>query len=184
MAMLIFRFKGALPALLLVLFFLPAALGQSAAIGLGKRRNLVWDRRISPSNLGSNLTYYYPIFFRTSEHGAYEKTGVLGGRIRPILNLNLPEVEDRFKRYRTCKALSYVLLGGTVAALSAWTCTSVRSIIQNDDLDIGAFFAPRRLPLLGAYFACYYGSIYLNLRGDRQLQKAVAAHNRFVRRQE
>lgn len=157
-------------------------LAQSEQIYLGKKGNVIWDKEISSGNLESIFTYYYPIYHKTSSTKNYERTGVFGKKIESKLNLNLPEVSDEFKQYKNKKKWSYILLGGAVTCISAWAYTSASYMDRTKDYKIGAFFKPQHLPLLGGYFACFYGSIHLNLKGDRNLKNAVFKHNRNLRK--
>lgn len=70
----------------------------------------------------------------------------------------------------------------SVVTLSAWTYVSASYMVRTDQYGIAAFYRPQHLPLLGAYFACFYASIYLDLKGDKHLMRSVAAHNRALRK--
>ncbi len=155
--------------------------GQLDVIYLGKKGNIILDKNISSSNLNSIFTYYYPVYYKTSETNKYQKTGIFGRHIAPQLVMNLPEVEEEFRRYKTDKKLSYALLGGAIGSIASWTYISAKYIDRTGDQRIGAFFKPQHLPLLAGYFACFYGSIHINLSGDRHLKNAVNYHNKYIK---
>ncbi|MCS7037136.1 MAG: hypothetical protein RMJ33_12890 [Saprospiraceae bacterium] len=175
------KMSSALCFLALALLFFTDVHAQYSTINLGKRKNVVWSRNISPDNLGHPYTYYYPIYFQNDRHPSYTRSGVFGGRLRHELNLNLPEVADDFRRYKRDKQLSYVLLGGAATALFAWSYTSVDYMARTDKVTTGAFFRPPQILLLGACAVSFGGSIHLNLRGDKHLQRAVWHHNQHSR---
>jgi hypothetical protein len=93
--------------------------------------------------------------------------------------LNIPYVNEEFNKYQRNKKLSYGLLGATAVFISSWTYSSLNYMEKTGDYRIRAFFKPQQLPHLVGYFACFYGSIYLNLQGDKNLRNAVLEHNKF-----
>lgn len=179
--------KAGKTALVYSFFTLLAALlteqvhAQYSTITLGKRQHILWSRSITPDNIGNPRTYYYTIYFQNDRFPTYRPTGVFGSKIERELNLNLPDVAEGFRQYQRDKKLSYLLLGGAVVSLLAWSSASVDYIARTEQANIGAFFRPPQVFLLGAYVACFGGSIHLNLRGDRHLQRAVWYHNQHLR---
>lgn len=74
-----------------------------------------------------------------------------------------------------------MFLGGAIGLISLWTSTSLNYMDRTGDYRIRAFFKPKHLPWLAGYFGCFYGSIYLNLKGDKNLKNAVYLHNKSLR---
>lgn len=165
---------------LIIFSFLNVLHSQNEKVFIGKKGNVIWDKKISSSNLNSMFTYYYPIYYKTTENKNFQKVGIWGNKLESHLNLNIPHVNEEFKKYKRNKELSYLLLGGTVTFISSWTYSSLNYMENTGDYRMRAFFKPQQLPHLVGYFACFYGSIHLNLKGDKNLRNAVFEHNKFL----
>ncbi|MEI7587701.1 hypothetical protein, partial [Runella sp.] len=82
----------------LLIFSLGTSLfAQNPNIYLGKRKNIVWDRKIDYRNLGSIYTYYYPVYYKTNTQ-SYRKAGMFGGRLAPYMATD-PEAWTEFKKF-------------------------------------------------------------------------------------
>lgn len=156
------------------------AFSQTNSIQIGKRKNIIWDRAIQASNLGSIYNYYYPIYFKTTKRPYFVQSGILGEEIKQVLNLDLPKVSAEFDQYRKDKKVSYLLLGSAIASLGTWTYLSADYLSRNEDQGFRAFFKPKPLIFLGAYCAGISYSIHLNLKGDKHLRNAVFHHNKSI----
>lgn len=164
----------------LILSFL-SGYAQDEMIYLGKKGNIIWDKNISQANLASPFNYYYPIYYKTNMINKFQKIGIFGKHIAPSLSTSIPEITKEFKKYKRDKKLSYVLLGGAITSLSMWTYTSASYIDKTGDYGVRAFFKPQHVPYLLGYFGCFYGSIQLNLAGDKHLRNAVLYHNKSLK---
>jgi hypothetical protein len=140
---------------------------------VGKRGNVVWDRKISVVNMGNEKwNFYYPIYFKTSVDTNWKKTGILGSRIKPLLNESaLPS----FESYRRKKLISYYLLGVSVGSLMSWAYYTSYKMVETNSLK--AYIHPVSLLLLGSYVVCFEAGKKVNVRGDIFLVKAVMAVN-------
>jgi hypothetical protein len=138
---------------------------------LGKRKNIIWDRTISPRNLNSLYTFYYPLYFTTQNHTNYQKVGILGAHIHPYLKDNA-EADRYFKKYRTAKLISYVAIPAVPVLLGTWVWVA----IKNYTVPVSSFqlfFNKNTILPLAGYAAVFAGGIYLNMHADTYLQKSV-----------
>lgn len=86
--------------LLSTFFYINSLQSQNHFIYLGKKGNVLWNKKIHASNLGHPFTYYYPIYYKTSQSRKYSKTGIFGKSIKPELRLNIPEVIKSTKKIK------------------------------------------------------------------------------------
>lgn len=154
---------------------------QNEYITLGKRKNIMWGRKIDSINLANKNTYYYPIYFKAND-SKFSKAGIYGGHLYQHLNYSINSVNTNFYKFRRCKIWSHVLLGSSITFLSIWTyrgalyyATTGDNNLYNMYLKNGQF-----LVLLGYAFSIT-SSIHLNIRGDKKLINSVKAHNQGLK---
>ncbi len=149
---------------------------------IGKRKNIIWDRKITGKNIG-NMFYnsYYPIYFKPSIKTQWQKIGLLGQNIQPYLSDNDSSYK-LFRKYRQNKGISYASLPVTSACLLIWAYSAgaynLRNNIGKDPIYIfGSYLRPYSLVFLGSYFVSYYLGMRFNARGDIYLKKSVDYRN-------
>src|SRR5687767_143508 len=99
---------------------LAAQFSKNDSLFVGKRGNVVRDRKISVFNLGNEKwNYYYAIYFRTAAQPAWRKTGLTGRHIEPCFRKN-DAAMALFRQYQRDKKTSYVLLAASITFLTGW----------------------------------------------------------------
>ncbi len=167
----------------LALFFLFSVLNcnsQNEYISIGKRKNVIWGRKIDSTNLGSMYSYYYPIFFKV-DNNEYTKAGVYGKHLYPHLNYSINQVNTEFYKFRKNKILSHILLGSSISFLSIWAYRGAKYlVITNDNNLVNMYFKNNQYIFILSYAFSISTSIYFNIRGDKKLINAVKFHNKGV----
>jgi hypothetical protein len=147
---------------------------KNDSIFIGKRGNLVWDKKIQEINLGNTwFTYYYPIYFKRNRNDEFQRIGFLGNKLKDDLN-SLPASKREFKKYRIKKSLSFFALPVAASSLLIWTNIGIDEVIIGHPRP---FLSNKSLPFLGTYLICFTGGIYLNTKADINLLISVRNYN-------
>lgn len=170
----------------LLLFFMLSFLkcsSQNEYITLGKRKNIIWDRKIDSTNLATMYTYYYPIFFKIND-SKFTKIGLYGKHLFPHLNYSVKEVNTEFYKFRRNKILSHILLTSSISFLSFWIYRGAKYYIKTGDNNpFNAYFKNKQSLFIIGYTVSISSSIFLNIRGDKKLINAIKIHNNNIQKE-
>jgi hypothetical protein len=157
---------------------LKAQFSKSDSLQVGKRGNVIWDRKISVFNLGNEQwNYYYKIFYRSGTDAHWHKTGPLGRKLKPYFENN-EAAKQQFNLYRRQKKRSFLMLGAAGASLGAWTTYTAYELNRTNDLK--TYVKPLPLLLLTSYFVTFYFGRKTNIKGDIHLLRAVRSVNQTI----
>lgn len=187
-----YQYKN-LPKTIIVLFLVLTVfqnvLGQQQDsikynIELGKRGNILYNRKISFHNIGVYSTAFKRIYFKESKYDEFKSIGFLGWKIKPLLKNNSLAYKE-FKKYRNYKLASYTTLASAPIVAIAWLASAsyynrrTAMTRRRSPLNLfpdGAFYL---FPF--SIFSLSIGSILLNQQADRHLLMATEISNRKIR---
>jgi len=166
--------------LLLTIFFVQAIFNcssQNEYITLGKRKNLIWDRKIDSTNLATMYTYYYPVYFKVND-SKFSKAGIYGRHLFPYLSYSGKQVNSEFYKFRRNKIFSHVLLASSVSFLLFWIYRGAKYYANTGDNNpFNMYFKNKQALFILGYTFSITGSIFLNIRGDKKLINTINFHN-------
>lgn len=141
---------------------------------VGKRGNVIWDRRVSVFNMGNDKwNAYYAIRFRSSIDTNWKKAGLLGGRLRPFM---MDSAERReFSFYRRKKLGSYLLVAASAGSIVFWSWYTTDHMVKTGSLR--SYLKPLSIISLASYIVCLEVGKKVNVRGDIFLLNAVRKVN-------
>lgn len=153
-------------------------------IELGKRGNILFNRKISFHNIGIFSSPFKRIFFKESKYDEFKSIGFLGWKIKPLLKNNSLAFKE-FKKYRNYKLASYATLASAPIVAIAWLATAN---YYNRRTAMTRRRAPMNLVPDGAFYLFPFSilglsisSILLNQQADRHLLMATEISNRKIK---
>jgi len=152
--------------------------GQVEYISIGKRANIIRDRTIDSLNLGLWSTNYYNVFYKIGDT-KYKKIGAYGKNIYPHLDYSIKNVNSEFYKFRKNKIASHILLGSSIAILTAWAIRAPYLYMDANNTTLTDIYIKNKqfLFLIG-YSISISSSMILDIRGDKKIVKAIDYHNR------
>jgi len=153
---------------------------QQNHITIGKRTNVIRDRKIDSINLGTMNTVFYPIFYKIGNK-KYEKTGAYGKHLYPYLNHSIKEVNNEFNKFKRNKLISHILLASSISFLSIWLYRAPNLYINPANNSLKDIYIKNNqyLFLIG-YSISITSSMILNVRGDKKLINSIRFHNQSL----
>ena len=153
-------------------------------IELGKRGNILYNRKISFHNIGVYSTVFKRIYFKQNKFDEFKSIGFLGWKIKPLIKDNALALIE-FKKYRRNKLASYATLVSTPIIAIAWLASA--SYYNRRTLK-----SRRRAPLNlvpdGAFYlfpfsilGLTFGSVLLNQQADHHLLMSTEIANRKIK---
>jgi len=180
--------KGLLLWCLLLLFSL-VSFGQKTdtlkyEIELGKKGNIIYNRKISFHNMGVYSTPFTRIFFKESKFDEFKSVGFLGRKIKPIIQEN-PLALIEFKKYRNYKLASYTTLASAPIITMVWFASAN---YYNRRFAMSRRRGPINLIPDGAFYlfpfsiaGMFMSSILLNQQADHHLLMSTEILNRKIK---
>ncbi len=153
-------------------------------IELGKRGNIIFNRKISFQNMGVYSSPFARVFFKEGKFDDYKSIGFLGWKIKPLIKDNTLALIE-FKKYRKNKLASYATLASAPMIAILWLASASyynrRTVMtrRRGPLNLvpdGAFYL---FPF--SIFGLSVSSILLNQQADRHLLMSTEISNRKIK---
>ena len=154
---------------------LGAQFSKNDSLFVGKRGNVIWDRKINVFNLGNEKwTSYYRIYFKKAGDSDWQKVGRFGKNIYPHLSKS-EEVLLNYNTYKAQKKQSYVLLSSAIGILTGWTLYTAYELNRTNDITV--YLKPIPIAMLVGFEVCFYLGKRKNTKGDLYLIQAIRKTN-------
>ncbi len=148
---------------------------KNDSLFVGKRGNVIWDRKIHVFNLGNEeWTSYYRIYFKRAGDTEWHKVRKLGANIFPYLKKSDTAMSN-FYEFKRHKKQSYVLLLSAITILTGWMFYTAHELNRTND--ISTYIKPIPLTMLAGFEVCFYLGKRKNTKGDLKLIQAVRLAN-------
>jgi hypothetical protein len=153
-------------------------------IELGKRDNILFNRKISFHNIGIFSSPFKRIYFKESKFDEYKSIGFLGRKIKPIIQEN-PLALIEFKKYRNYKLVSYAALASVPIITLVWFASAN---YFNRRVVLSRRRGPINLVPDGTFYlfpfsitGMFISSILLNQQADQHLLMSTEISNRKIK---